>query len=90
MKENTLIHKSQKNIAEKVIAELRNNRDKDVIYIRVYYNAGTGGAKENWGSSQKGICMRVDLILKSRKLLIRPMRNGKGRQIRKRHNHLFL
>lgn len=55
-----LVHKFMKNAMEEVRIECSKFMNKDVINIRVYYNAGIG--KEDWRPSPKGITMHFDLI----------------------------
>lgn len=60
MSENTLIHAFQKNAGEQVRIYFTNYKGKDLLDVRIYYLVD--GPEEEWRPSQKGICVRRELM----------------------------
>jgi len=54
------IYEFQKNVQEKIILSFTEFRGKQLIDLRVYYNAGK--TKEDWHPSRKGISIRLEAI----------------------------
>lgn len=60
MLNSKVVYEFKKNAEEKVMVKLGNFKGKDVVDIRVFYNADEAG--EDWRPSKKGIMMRANLI----------------------------
>ena len=60
MSNNQVVYEFTKNPMEKVRAELCNFRGKDILNLRVYFDAGD--STEDWRPTKKGLALSVSLI----------------------------
>ena len=60
MQDNQIVHEFMKNAFEKVRVELCKYKGKDLINVRIYFQADR--EKGEWKPTRKGITMDVELI----------------------------
>jgi len=60
MQDNQIVHEFMKNAFEKVRGELCKYKGKDLINVRIYFQADR--EKGEWEPTRKGITMDVELI----------------------------
>ena len=60
--ENKPTYEFQKNAIEKVVIQPTEFKGHQLIDVRVFYNANSGGAKEEWKASPKGLAIRTDQL----------------------------
>jgi hypothetical protein len=60
LSETELLYEFEKNAAERVRAELTNWNGRDVLNLRVFFDAGSG--TPDWRPTKKGLTIRTELI----------------------------
>ena len=67
MQNSHIVYEFMKNATEKVRVELCEYLGKDMINVRVYYNADETG--DDWKPTKKGITLRSDLLPELKKAI---------------------